>query len=47
MVRSTTLRRHGLVAHPEQEKRIGDIRYSFFYWVDEMARPPWLRSIVG
>ena len=27
-----------LVAHPEQEKRIGDIRYSFFYWVDEMQR---------
>ncbi len=27
-----------LVAHPEDLKKIGDIRYSFMYWINEMMR---------
>lgn len=27
-----------LVAHPEELKKIGDIRYSFFYWINETMR---------
>ena len=27
-----------LVAHPEELKKIGDLRYSWFYWVNEMQR---------